>query len=220
MKVVCAKCGEAIPDEDFNVSTDIAYCRKCDFKQSLSELLEADEIDASITYDPPGGTFFQEDFQGFTVGARFSKGFLLFLIPFTCAWSGFSMWGIYIQPFLRGKFDVTIMLFGLPFLFGSIVLCSVVFTALFGSLKIMVKDYDGKIIFGVGGLGWKRRFNVADVDSVSLKTSNVRVNNIPQKGVCISGANMEPITFGTTLKENQKEYVAAVLKQKLISSRG
>lgn len=46
----------------------------------------------------------------------------LFVVPFTCVWSGISLGGIYGRQVSSGQFDPTSSLFGLPFLIGSVFL--------------------------------------------------------------------------------------------------
>ena len=58
----------------------------------------------------------------------------------------------------------------------------------------------GKIIIGINEIGWVREFNLADVEKISIKDSNIVVNNTTQKGICIKTSSKELI-FGTIIKD-------------------
>jgi len=216
MKVICPKCKGEIEKNNFNVSTDIAYCDECDKKFTLSELIGDKEIDTNVIMTPPRGTFLKEDYDGsFTVGAGFPKLILFFLIPFACLWSGGSMYGIYIAPLMKKEhLDTAEMLFGLPFLFGTVILLSVILFIMFGKLAVSGNSYEGCVSYGVGPFAWKRNFEVSDIRNVTINLTDVRVNNRRQTGIILHGK--KKITFGTLLKQDKKEYIAAVLKQRLV----
>ena len=72
----------------------------------------------------------------------------------------------------------------------------------------------GKIIIGINEIGWVREFNLADVEKISIKDSNIVVNNTTQKGICIKTSSKELI-FGTIIKDKYKEYIYACLKDNL-----
>ena len=216
MKVICPECKQNIDKNNFNIATDIAYCPDCDKKFALSSLVGDEEIDTSISYEPPRGTFLNENYDGsFSVGAKMPKAILLFLVPFFCLWSGMSMYGIYIKPLMeKGHLEMTEALFGLPFLFGTVVLLAIITTIAFGCLKVTADSYEGKVFLGVFGIGRTRTFSVPDIQNVTLTKTDVRVNNVRQLGITLHGKN--DLTFGTLLKEPHKKYIAAVLKQRLV----
>jgi hypothetical protein len=149
-------------------------------------------------------------------GAYLPKAILFFLIPFTLIWSGISIYGLYIKPFLEGKLKPEEMLFGLPFIFGTIILLSVIITLLFGSLKVTIGRNECTVFLGAGNIGWKRKFAPSDVKNIIIALSDVKINNQPQNGIKIILENNKDIIFGTTIKEPQKEYIAAVLRKELL----
>lgn len=55
------------------------------------------------------------------------------------------MWGIYGTQIIKGKFELSQSLFGIPFLIGTIVLLSVIFFTLFS--KIMMRLNDAGVTF-------------------------------------------------------------------------
>ena len=61
-----------------------------------------------------------------------------FLVPFMCVWSGGSLGGIYGSQFFQSKFDLSMSLFGIPFVLG---------TLLFGSFALMTVC--GKVVVSI-----------------------------------------------------------------------
>ena len=46
MKLICTSCREEIPSDDFNIKTDLAYCRVCDKEYSVASLRTLSEVDS------------------------------------------------------------------------------------------------------------------------------------------------------------------------------
>jgi hypothetical protein len=68
---------------------------------------------------PPNGAGFEQLADGFRIGATTRSWMALFMIPFTCVWSGMSLGGIYGKQVSSGRFDPGSSLFGVPFLIGN-----------------------------------------------------------------------------------------------------
>jgi len=104
----------------------------------------------------------------------------VFLILFTAVWGGGSMIGIYGSQIKSGHFDVSKSPLSLPFLIGTIVLCSITAFLLFGRWEIKLRRGEGIVFTGVGQLGWRRRFTFGPADvflwrcRVSGSTTNGR----------------------------------------------
>jgi len=207
-------CDRKINNNNYNISTDTAYCEKCGLKHSLSQQLEYSEIDRSILENPPKGTFNIDDWNSTRIGCHFSRKLLIFLLPFACVWSGVSIGAIYIAPLVKGELELEKALFGIPFLLGAMVIWSVTLTILFGKLTVKIEHGFGEIIYGIGNVGWKRKFYLPDVESVCIKRSNVRINNQVQDGICVETSEKE-IFFGTTIRNEHKNYLCAYLKSKI-----
>lgn len=77
----------------------------------------------------------------------------LFLIPFTCLWSGFSLSGIYGPQIANRALDVKMALLGLPFVFGTIILIGMILFALFGRRTLTLRRGRGTYFRGVGPFG-------------------------------------------------------------------
>ncbi len=207
----CPLCQSVISLDDVNVATDLALCRSCGNTSSFSVVSGSSEISLDALAHPPNCVTIERDFSGATVITyRKLSPVLLFLIPFTAFWAGLSMWGIYGSQFRKGEFDLSQSLFGLPFLFGTVVLLSIITFLLAGRWRITLKKGLGTVFVGVGTLGWTRTFAYGRDTLVSMRMTNVRVNEVSQKGILIRNESTD-IIFGTMLKEDAKQFIAAAI---------
>jgi len=211
----CLFCKAEIPMEDINVSTDIALCRACGKTSAFSVIGGTAQVDMSAFERQPRCVRLEHRPDGgLEIAYRRLSPVLLFLIPFTALWSGGSMTGIYIVPLLKGRLDVSNMLFGLPFLFGTVILLSVIAYMLFGRWRVSMRDGHGEVFAGIGSLGWTRRFDYSADTIVSLKKSKVSVNEVPQDGICVRTGS-EELVFGALFKDDAKRFIAAAIAKEL-----
>ena len=143
------------------------FCPACKEVFDISLLLgQAEPVEVDIGR-LPAGVSLEATPGGFLARASCRMWVaLLFLIPFTLAWSGFSMAGLYGSQIIEGKFDMQRSLFGLPFLVGTVVLLSLCLLTLAGSTVVQVNNGRGESSIGVGFLRRRRRFDPAEVKDV------------------------------------------------------
>lgn len=210
-ETICPTCQRPIPLEDVNVSTDMALCRRCGGTFSFSMLRESGSLLGQLPAEPPRHVRLEEDFLGQKkiIYKKVSPS-VFFLIPFTAFWSGFSMWGLYIRPLMKGRIEWFPMLFGIPFLLGTIALVGGILFGLFGKWVITLDNGTGTVFVGVGFVGRTRSFRYGRDTVVSLKNSGVSRNDVPLKGICLKDAEGEFI-FGSTLEKTSKQYIAALI---------
>jgi len=212
-ELLCPNCDCMIPMDDVNVSTDIALCRNCGRTHSFSMIRQSGVLLKQALDRPPRHVRVEELFPGRrTIVYKKIPGVVLFLIPFTAFWSGLSMWGIYIQPLLQGRLEWGKMLFGVPFLLGTIVLTFSILMCLFGKWVITLENGMGTVFVGVGRIGWTRAFSYGRNTLVTLKSSGIYQNDVPMKGICLKDEQGE-IGFGSSIQENCKLYIAALLAE-------
>jgi len=209
----CKYCRAAINVADVNVATDIALCRSCGKTMTFSEIVSLPGIPAADLQNPPKGVRIEDDLAGArTVIYKKINPAVWFLIPFAAFWSGASMFGIYGRQFSKGVFEPTMSLFGLPFLFGTVVLLSIIAFLLFGCWRIRFAQEICEVSAGVGPIRWTRRQAYDRTSRVSLQLSNVRVNNVPQEVICLE-TNGKALKFGSMIRGEAKSYIAAVVRQ-------
>lgn len=207
----CPSCGGIIELESINVTTDVALCRQCGQTTSFSVLSEILELSEFKIEQPPRGVQITEDMAGVkTIRYKRISPILLFLIPFTCVWSGGSVGGIYGSQIHKGQFDLIQSLFGLPFLFGSILLLAVILFLLFGKWVIQIRRGEIEVFAGIGRIGKTRRFSCTSRVVVSLAVTSAGRHNNPGKIIQIQ-AGEEKFRFGSTMPEPVKQYIAAIL---------
>lgn len=214
----CPLCQANIALDDVNVATDIALCRACGKTSSFADIIGVAEIPSDVLQQQPKYVQMTNDLHdGTVISYKKLSAILLFLVPFTALWSGGSMWGIYGRQFSNGTFNLGQSLFGLPFLIGTIILVSIIITLLFGSWKITLLNGQGTVFFGAGPLGWTRRFTYNRDTLIGLRSTSVKVNNVPQKGILVQNGDVE-FTFGSLFPESVKHYIAATIKKEIESA--
>ncbi len=210
MKIACPQCGRIIPPEQANIQTDLALCADCNETFRISQCLDLEAVDEQTLREPPSGAWFREEFQGFVLGASTRSPIAFFLVPFTCVWAGGSMWGLYIRQIIEGEFDLASTLFGLPFLVGSIFLCSFTLMMIFGKVVVSVEGQGGEVFTGLGPMGWRRPFNWAEVESIGEELSSTSSNNSSSHVIVLKGP--KELKFGSMLNDKRRCFMLNMLK--------
>jgi hypothetical protein len=217
MTITCPGCGSAIQENDINVATDIALCRRCGRTFSFAEASGASRSLSPDLNAPPAGAWFERTADGFRVGATTRSWFAIFLVPFTCVWAGGSVGSIYGKQILSGHFNPTETLVGLPFLLGSIAMIAACAMMIGGKVEIRLRGDILAVFTGVGSIGWTRSYNWSDFDSVREDASSVGRNwNGQRVGIVLEGRRR--LVFGTILTMGRRYFVASALRQMLRST--
>lgn len=158
----CVHCGLPIDLEDTNVATDVALCRSCGETMAFSAIVGRREFAGVDLSKPPKGVRVETSIiHGVELRYRRFSPVVLFLIPFTALWSGFSLWGIYGRQLAEGKLDLGTALAGLPFLIGTAVLLTFIAFLLFGTRRLSITPGRAEAFVGLGPFGWKKRWRSA-----------------------------------------------------------
>ncbi|WP_221029452.1 hypothetical protein [Actomonas aquatica] len=212
MKPKCPSCRAEIATADINVASDVALCRKCGRITPASDLLD-DVFDPAAVKDPPKGAWLQPTMDGVSMGATTRSPIAFFLVPFMLVWSGGSLGGIYGTQIMKGEFNLMMSLFGLPFLAGSIFFWGLTLMAICGKVEVTINRKLGRVFVGVGRIGWKRNFNLADITGVSEEVSHHRSRrggtNTTRK-IVLEGP--QPIHFGSGLSEARRHFLIHALR--------
>jgi len=215
----CNFCSAPIAIADINVAADIALCRSCGRSMPFSSLaVIPGETEVDMSQPPKGVKLGVDAFHGNVITYHRKSLIVLFLIPFTLVWSGGSMGMIYGSQIAKGEFDPGMSLFGLPFLFGTVVLVSIIINCLFGSTRIWFNRGVCHVFTGVGKLGWTRKHLCTNDTRVAVTMSNLRVNNVPKTGIEMRTGDKK-LMFGTMWAEDAKTFVATALKRALASTQ-
>lgn len=163
----CPECGANVPLADMNVAADVALCRSCGARSRISELRESgDEVsDYKVLSGPaPKHVTVIRDMNDPSgkVELRYRRfnPVVLFLIPFTCVWSGMSIGGIYGSQIVKQAFDWKLSLFGIPFLIGTVVLVGVILNLLFARRRLFLEYRHGSYSSKVFGIGRTHYFDL------------------------------------------------------------
>jgi hypothetical protein len=227
MEVTCPKCRAKISTDDINVSTDVALCRGCGNTFRLSEVVGGGIFSGLLSSmggpsgpidlnSPPSGAWYQPAADGFTAGATIRSWTALFIVPFTCVWSGFSMFGIYGTQIIKGHFSLPQSLFGIPFLIGSIFLVSWCAMAVAGKVTVSVHGDRLAVFTGVGPFGLTRIANLSDFKSAREDWGRFTNNNQPARVIRLEGARA--MAFGSMLSTERRYFLLAALQSAMTGS--
>jgi hypothetical protein len=216
MEVACPRCSRRIAAEDVNVGKDLALCRACDQAFPLSEIVEsAGTLEEVDTDNPPRGAWYSFDGDSIRIGSTTRHPIALFLVPFTCLWSGGSLGGIYGTQIVHHRFNPVFSLFGIPFLLGSVVLGAVTLLALFGKVEVRLNPAESEVFTGIGPLGKRRRFRSAEVRQV--KEEMTASGRSTQKLIVMEGEDMRSIRFGSMMNDERRRFVLGALRAALVN---
>ncbi len=214
--MTCPSCRSAISIEDVNVSTDLALCRTCGKSFQYSEVVASTSPGMDLN-SPPAGAWFEQLPDGFRVGATTRSWMAIFLIPFTCVWSGTSMYGIYGKQIASRHFDFAQSLLGLPFFLGTLFLVAWCALTVAGRVTITRHSNRLSIFMGVGWLGWTRNYSWADFRSVREELATNAYNWNRGRVIMIEGVRR--ITFGSLWNEDRRYFVLNAVRQ-MINTTG
>ena len=214
----CQSCGAEIALADVNVANDIALCRACGKTMPFSEIAPIPGSENVDLQQPPKGVHIEENpIYGRSIIYRKISPTVLFLIPFTAAWSGFSMYGIYFRQFKEGKFDLGQSLFGLPFFIGTLFLVSLILFMLFGRWRI---TYSGGVLAAameMGPFGWTRRLVCDKSARVSIRPAKWQKNNVPQNLIQVE-CQGDTLKFGSPIPDEAKAFIAEAIRRTIADS--
>ncbi|MFO0837314.1 MAG: hypothetical protein U1D55_02215 [Phycisphaerae bacterium] len=235
----CPICRRAIPADDVNVATDVAFCRACEKLHKLSELASDAALDPRVDpSNPPAGAWHVADGMVLRVGAScrsilgalgllliagFWNGvvsiFVLINIASTMNLLGLGVPDVFPAPKMNGAgmgVGITIFLwfFLTPFILIGAALIAGVLNCLFGRVEVTVRDQEGVAFSGIGGLGVRRRFDASAVRRVSIedkKWVDSDGDRRSKSAIVIETQDGKRVRFGSSLPEERRRFVAGVL---------
>ena len=242
----CPSCQRTIPPEDFNVSTDLAFCRACNANHSLAALWEDARLDSELVRHVPG-TWQRTGPRGeIVLGASHrSLGAALGALGIALFWNGIVSVFVAIAlsstlnllgfghpgglPVFKSEdgpvgWGMTIFLwcFLTPFIAVGAVMIGAFFMSLAGRCVVSITPDRGTIFTGVGPFGRTRRFVPADVKRVSLRSkfhTDSDGDRHRDERIYLDLHNGTDLRFGASLPSRRKQQLAALLRQTLGQAR-
>jgi hypothetical protein len=235
----CSNCRRPILSGEVNVAQDVAYCRACNISHRLSELARGDEITASIDLNhPPQGAWLVDTGSSTGIGATNRNlangvGFLFFALFWNGSLSIFLLVAIsatlhnlhlglpswFPTPVMNGA-EMTVgptlflWIFLTPFILIGIFFAVFSLSSLFGRTEVGILGSWGTVFTGIGALGWKQRFEIAQVKRVGAhRRSNSEGEDT--YSIVIERNAGKPITFGSLLTDERRRFVLAALQKYL-----
>jgi hypothetical protein len=88
---------------------------------------------------------------------------------------------------------------------------------LFGKITILLNGPESWVFTGVGPVGWRKRFDATNVETVRLVNSGTTVNNQEMPSIELQFRERGAVRFGTLMTPESKQYVASYLARQLVS---
>lgn len=171
MRLVCSKCGVAIPGVDINLARGIGVCRPCGELVAFPATLPADKL-----YRPADFRFDERvDEQGYVALSRPSRAAVVPMIFFTLFWDAFmAVW--YAIAIGNGVWPMA--LFGLVHLGVAFYLTHSTLVALFNTFVIRITR--DRFTYRSGPVAFAGNIDVplAEVDSFGTVDSSRRTENV------------------------------------------
>lgn len=219
----CPNCQEEIAVEDVNIQKDIAMCRPCKKVYSITHDLgheisktptdagfEDDLRDFDIANPPDNKTWVRQTTQGIAIGASTRSAIAIVFIIFLLVFGGISttVFGVLI---FAGDIEAETMIFFLPFFFVDLLLLVFIGFSLYGKAEVLIDRFEGEVFVGAFSFGWRKRFNVKEIQAVQEEYSGVRVNNRPKKHIVLVTEAGNKISFGSMLKNERRRFIYLAL---------
>lgn len=224
MELHCPDCGLPIPAADIAPAAGLVVCRSCDQSYPLEASKVAvpiSEREHPLPVAPPAGVQAEEGMGGFTLTLSTRSAAAFFLVPFMLVWSGGSLGGIYGSQIYKGVFDLTLSLFGIPFLLGTLVFGSLALMALCGKHRLEVQGDTLHHRRGFLGLYWTTRRRWSDYDRAEINETTSRTRDggySVQHQILLKGQTQE-YTCGTGVSRVRLAWAVKYLNAKLASGR-
>ena len=238
----CSKCRRVIPSDDINVAQDVAYCRGCNLSYRLSELTAGQENFANLDLQrPPPGAWYSSGGGGTVVGAtNRSLGVALGALFIAVFWNGIvsvfmaiaiaaTLNNLHLPvpawfpaPKMSGEngmmgagMTLFLWLFLTPFIFIGLTVVATALTSLFGRTEARLENTRGRVFTGVGPVGWKRNFEVAQVKDVSIERKHNHEGR-DSFSILVETREGKQIKFGSLLTNERRQFMVGALRKTLL----
>ena len=194
---------------------------------------------------PPKGVWYRSTGLGTTIGASHRTfGGALMMLAIAAFWNGIvsifvavalsstlSLLGLqapsfFPSPIMNGSvmgagITIFLWLFLTPFILIGLALIGAFFLCLGGRTEVFLKDWQGEIFTGVGPLGRRRKFKTETVKDVRIEDKQWRDSDGDRRRsthIVIDLLEGKPLKFASSLAEDRRQFLAAVIRKSLIAS--
>lgn len=213
VELKCPECGSPLAVEDINMAADMALCRVCSRVSKFSELVQGKKDD-EILNSIPRRMNVAKTVRGLEVTYRKPKGAGFSLLFFSIFWNAvtsFCLFGL-----VRGMTyeSLPMLLFLIPFVLIGVGTFAGAFYMLFGHMTLTLNPGRGELFRGVGNLGRRQHFLLAEDSRISIEASNMERNHKTLDKIVVKQPDGKTFEFGTGIAEAEaREYVVALLRQ-------
>ncbi len=208
MKLVCPQCHSEVAPQELPAPGGKALCGSCRKQFRCPEINEAAGSGLDLR-NPPAGAWFKEFPNGFELGASMRSPMALLLVPFACVWIAGSA-GLFFQSVKRAPgCDGWLWAFSLSLVAGVVFFGGVGLMGICGKAVVRRQGDAGEVFTGVGALGFRRRFNWSQVQSMRITKGygrSFRSEQITLQGV-------QKVHFGSNLGPRRLEFILGALRQ-------
>lgn len=103
-----------------------------------------------------------------------------------------------------------------PFIAIGLVMFGVLCTCIAGRVEVKFDNDSGVVFTGCGTLGWKRRFDLTSVESVTLGETTWKQNDETKPVIVIDCGPPQKIRFGSTLPDDRRNWMVSALRKLLV----
>lgn len=200
MKLICNKCNTVILRKNINLKEGIANCTTCEEYFKIADFLKDEEELRRVQKPHYSKIQFSESIKGFKIK-----------IP-PIGWSNISLgllfttliWNIVSWSFLFKEEGFSF--FQIPFLVIGMLLIGALFFSIIGSITITVDQSIICVKWSLVGIGYTKKGITKNLKKI---TENVMYteNYQPVYGVGLFFIEDKKITFGSTLKEEERKWL-------------
>ncbi len=248
MTPTCPHCKQTVANADVNVASDVAFCRICNVAHKLSDLVHGLALgDVDLTR-PPQGTWHSQMGMSTVIGATHrSIGMAIGTLAISLFWNGITSVFVSLafsstlkhlgvgapdwfpDPKMNGGpmtvgMTIFLWLFLTPFILIGLAMIGAFLSSLVGRSEIRIGQTEGVIFNGIGSTGRRKRFNTETVRDVRIEieewSGRHHGRRNQKKNILIEMQDGKQHKFGSMLREDRMNFVAAAVRQALLSPQG
>lgn len=166
----CPHCKIELPEQDFNVATDKAYCRLCKKTFTFNEAVTAPGRKFNPG-SPPAHVTVVDRGDGAVLSYRKIPWFVFLVIPFAAIWVG-VMTTVIAKEVMKKGFGPEIFFF-FPVAIAVVVMFGGIIFMLFGRTEIREKSDGLEFFTGAFGFGRRKMIRFSEIDHAKVTTCGV-----------------------------------------------